>query len=284
MAWTKSEAELARYIIEYLQDLKWEVFQEVMGPAGTADIVARYGSRIWVIECKQSMNTAVMAQADRWKPYAHFVSVAVPHEGRLKEPFEFARRVCETFGIGVLEARPPTGTGYRRTEDGSVTANAVVTQTVAPALHRRPLNGLVTVLRPQHKTYCAAGTASGKRWTPFKETAMAVKNYVWAHPGVDAKTLIKGIKHHYRTPITAVVQIVSLSEQGVISGVRVERTGRQIRFYPEVAGLSERQAGAGVIPGAPVSPVKPSPTLGATRTPERRTNKPTAAPVRSVRR
>ena len=103
---------------------------------------------------------------------------------------------------------------------------------------------------------------------------MAVKNYVWAHPGVDAKTLIKGIKHHYRTPITAVVQIVSLSEQGVISGVRVERTGRQIRFYPEVAGLSERQTST--TPGAPVSPVKPSPTLGATRTPERR-QKPSAA-------
>ncbi len=255
MAWTKSEAELARYIIEYLQDHKWEVFQEVIGPAGTADIVARFGNRIWVIECKQALNLTVMEQADRWKPFAHFVSIAVPWDGKVKSQFEFGRRVCETLGIGVLEARSPTGMSWHHTADGSVMPSGAVVQSVPPALHRRPLNGLITALRPQHKTYCAAGTSAGKRWTPFKETAANVQNYVWKHPGVDAKTLIKAIKHHYRTPVTATIQIVSLSEQGVIAGVRVERQGRTIRFYPQVAGLSEQAK-------PPAIPVVPSPTLG----------------------
>lgn len=265
MSWAKSEVEVARQVVQYLQDQRWDVYQEVGGPAGTADIVARYGARLWVVECKQALNLTVMEQADRWKPYAHMVSVAVPVDGRERAQFEFGKKCCAQNGIGVLEVRDPSAsniilsavTARPAAVAASLRAGQPVQQTVDPVLFRRPLRGLVDLLRPQHKTYCEAGTASGKRWTPFKETALAVRNYVWRNPGVDAHTLVKNIKHHYRQPITAVVQLIDLAERGVIEGVRVERSYRKILFYPQIAGL--RPAAS----ATPASRVKPARLPGA---------------------
>lgn len=245
MSWAKSEVEVARLVVQYLQDQKWDVYQEVGGPAGTADIVARFGKRLWVIECKQALNLTVMEQADRWKPYAHMVSVAIPVDGKERAQFEFGKKCCAQNGIGVLEVRDPSvsnimySTLSAKSEEAATAfrAGQPVHQTVDPTLFRKPLQGLADLLRPQHKTYCEAGTASGKRWTPFKETALAVRNFVWKNPGVDAHTLVKSIKHHYRQPVTAVVQLVDLAERGVIEGVRVERQYRKILFFPQVAGL-----------------------------------------------
>lgn len=243
MSWAKSESDFARLIVQYLQDEKWEVYQEVEGPSGIADIVATGGPRnslLWVIECKQSLNLTVMDQADRWRPYANMVSVGIPVDGRERSQFQFGKKCCELNGIGVMEVRDPSTSRILASMTGEASrdkATQPVRQTIAPALFRKPLKGLAQLLRPQHKTYCEAGTAAGKRWTPFKETALAVRNYVWKHPGVDAHTLVKNIKHHYKQPVTAVVQLVDLAERGVIEGVRVERAYRKILFFPQVAGL-----------------------------------------------
>lgn len=231
MSWASKETEVAAQVVSWLTSQHWDVYQEVGGPEGTADIVARFNGRIWVVEVKQSLNLQVIEQAYRWHPYAHMVSVAYPSESKTrgKPHMVFGRQVCEKFGVGVLEVFEPTAWTQR-----------VVQQTISPQLRRKPLRGLEAQLHERHKTYCAAGTAAGKRWTPFKETAEAVKAFVWANPGVDAKTLVYKIKHHYRSPVTAVVQIVTLSEQGVIPGVEVRRDGKLIRFFPKVAGITAK--------------------------------------------
>jgi hypothetical protein len=76
----KSEAELAAQIVAWFADKPYEIFQEVQyGRCGpVADIVARSGRIIWVIEAKMTLGLSVLGQADSWRPYAHYVSIATP--------------------------------------------------------------------------------------------------------------------------------------------------------------------------------------------------------------
>ena len=80
------ETDLAKSVIAWLQDLKWEVYQEVQvfsyGPI--ADIVATFGAITWVVETKISFSLKVMSQAEQWTPFSNLVSVAVP-TGRFKD-------------------------------------------------------------------------------------------------------------------------------------------------------------------------------------------------------
>ena len=64
------ELELAKSVVEWLQDQHWEVYQEVQRYSTTADIVAVQGPLVWVVECKTSLSIGVMLQASRWM--AHY--------------------------------------------------------------------------------------------------------------------------------------------------------------------------------------------------------------------
>src|SRR6185295_4535729 len=79
-----TEADLARYIVGYFQNLQWEVYQEVqLSTQGSrADIVVTQGKLVGICECKQSLGLPVLEQAYEWKPYAHFVWVATWYKSR----------------------------------------------------------------------------------------------------------------------------------------------------------------------------------------------------------
>ncbi len=76
--WPATEVELARPVVAWLGDLGWEVFQEVSAGGSVADIVARRGPVLWVVEVKRSLGLSLLGQAHAWKRRAHRVSVAVP--------------------------------------------------------------------------------------------------------------------------------------------------------------------------------------------------------------
>jgi hypothetical protein len=176
---------VAKGIIGYLADLQWEVFQEVTGSVGRADIVARQDSLIWIIETKTAFGLPVIEQGKRWIPHAHLVSVATPsHVG------EFGKEVCRLFGVGILSS----GRTY---SDGSGT-----TEILRPRLNRKPLR--LPKLCEEHKTYAPAGTNGGGYFTPFNRTCRDVLNVVTrAGEGMPLKKVIDMVDHHYSSNSTA---------------------------------------------------------------------------------
>jgi len=204
------ETDLAEKVILWLQDQRWDVYQEVTMTGGScADIVAVQGKIVWIIECKMSASLSVVEQAYRWSRTANYVSVAVP------KPSFFFEKVCRKFGIGVLSARRE------------------VNEIVSPKLIRISTEKYRSKLLPEHKTYAKAGNADGRRWSPFKNTCLNILNSVRRSPGICMKDLIASTDHHYHTPSTARQCLVKFIEAGIVPGVKVVRDGRFMRVYPE---------------------------------------------------
>jgi len=221
----ESEAALAAVVVSWLRGSDAQVFQEVEHRGDIADIVATRADEVLVVECKLSSNLHLLEQAWRWRERAHRVYIAVPFYGGAHR---FARVVCEKLGIGVLKVTPPSA--YRPKDDpGKV-----------HIIYKSPLRepdasrcSLLSVLRPEHQTYAAAGSPTGARFTPFRATAQALVAYVVAHPGERLRVVLDTIPTHWpkKVSVTAVVKLI---ERGVIPGVRVEGTGREIRIFPVV--------------------------------------------------
>lgn len=217
-----SEEEIATVVVEWLQAQGWEVFQEVQPRrlGIVADLVARRASVLWIIEVKAQFGLRVMQQAYRWIQYGHFVSVAVPHFGRYGMR-SFSAEILRRFGIGALRVDPD---GYREK----------VRVEVVPEFRRRVLADQITKhLREEHKTFAKAGNSASHRFTPFQSTCLAVKKRAEAQPGITMKEMMDGLEHHYAGDVTARTCIRKWAEAGKIPGVRLEREGRQVRFFPE---------------------------------------------------
>jgi hypothetical protein len=215
MSWG-SEADLARAVVGYLEDLHWDVYQEVSDGEHRADIVAVQAPLVTVVETKKSLTFDVIAQATRWHGRAHRVFVAVPY-AKWSGGRQLAFRVCEERGIGVLLCQQ----GYA--------GAASVSEQVAPRLNRRIRDGLAAELRPEHKTFAAAGSASGGHYTAFKGTCRALLRAAQEKPGSTLKELIDSIEHHYATPSSARTHLARWIEDGGIPGLGLEREGRVAR-------------------------------------------------------
>lgn len=231
-----SEADLCRAVVAWLRDQQWEVFQEV-GTGPRADIVAVQSGRVWVIEAKKSFGFPVIEQAIRWRPQAHWVSVAVP-----RAPGGYARDLMKREGIGILAVERPVMGAYADTEQCALALS--VTERLRPRLvrwvdrvdsykkRRSPLQ-MLHRLEPEHKDFCEAGSNCGGHWTPFKRTCRNIQAIVRERPGIHLKELIERSQHHYRSDRTAGSSISEWCFQGKVPGVRCEREGRHVRFYPE---------------------------------------------------
>lgn len=201
------ETEIAKHVIGYLAGLHWEVFQEVTGAQGRADIVARQGSIVWIVEVKTRFGLPVIEQAKRWVPHAHRVSVATP-----TWPGEFGSEVCRLFGIGIL--------GESQTyADGSGTK-----ELLAPRLNRKPWR--MPKLCEEHKTYAEAGTNGGGYFTPFRRTVRIVEEEVRKHPGIRMKDLIDRVDHHYSSNSSARQHLARWILDGKIPGYGIRQDGR----------------------------------------------------------
>src|SRR6185312_5261868 len=132
---------------------------------GRADLAFLRGAVLGVVECKMSLSFELLAQAARWRDYAHEVWIAVPF-AKMSEGRHEAFQVCRKhYGFGVIEVQDDDEVRLR---------HPVQRATIDPAL----LNSL----RPEHKTGGElAGTNRGGHFTTFKETAARWAAYVAAH-------------------------------------------------------------------------------------------------------
>lgn len=209
-----SERELAAAVVAWLEG-GWDVYQEVAGNCGVADIVAvdKDGPRLWIIECKTSFSLAVLSQAWHWikAGAAHRVSVAVPC-GRNWKTRVFTEAIADAFGIGVLSVN-----------------GTLITDRLTPRLHRK----IVTPIRvyEEQKTECKAGSSRGGHWTAFRGTCKAVASFVSENPGCTATELVAGVEHHYASTSSARSSLIQWARTGRVPGVRID-SKRPARFWP----------------------------------------------------
>ena len=224
-----SEVELARPVVAWLRDQGWEVYQEVQykDNSPVADIVAKQGKILWVVEVKRSLTFDLIAQAEKWRGFAHLVSVAVPSVIRdgANDGRGMAQRVLAWLGIGLINV----SRWEMSTERFSV--NVVI----SAGLNRKITNWLAVGLREKQKTFAEAGNAVGLRWSPFAETCRQILGVVENNPGIGTKELIGKITFHYADENSARTNIVKWAQLGSIRGVRVEKENRRLRFYPDAS-------------------------------------------------
>ncbi len=199
------ETEIASAVVVELQDMGWEVYQEVqvnaLGPI--ADIVAIRGSVSWVIEVKRSRTFAVLDQAQEWLRCANMVSVATPRT-KTRGPSRTWCHVLEHFGIGWWVG------GQVHTW---------------PRLSRKlpPSGGIASVLHEEQKTVCLAGSANGGHWTPFRATVDRLKKVVREFPGIRLSEAVEKADHHYASRNGAISSLRSYINSGVIKGLECRR-------------------------------------------------------------
>lgn len=225
MLWN-SEEDFAATLVDWLRDLKWEVYQEVQSHRGDsrADIVAVQGRLLWVIETKLSFSLELLWQAWQWKHWAHYVSVSVPAGMQGSKGKRMTQHFCRLMEIGLLVGRRA---GYTKLEGGEFD------EEIAPRLDRKANVGPIRdTLTEEHKTYAKAGNSHGLFYSPFRATCDRVKKAVTQQPGLTMKELIDGIETHYQSTATARSSLAKWIDKGVVEGVRSERDGRFLRLYP----------------------------------------------------
>lgn len=206
-----TEADLIRNLIPCLTDWGWDIYQEVEGPGGRADIVAARGNIQWAIEAKLSFGLPVIEQANNWRKWCHYSSVAVPStSGR----GWFAREICQERGIGIMTVQ--------MWEEGAMQ------ESVKPRLNRRPV---LLKLHEEQKTFCEAGSNRGGHWTPFKRTCRNLVDAVRKNPGMEFKALIKQLDYHYSSFASARPCLLKFITTGVIPELRTEIVAGKLRVF-----------------------------------------------------
>jgi hypothetical protein len=206
-----SEVDLAAVVVEWLEVLGADVYQEVeLLPRGIrADIVARVRAELWIIEVKTSVSLALIEQAMERRRFAHRVFIAAPTGRALA-----GQNVCAELGIGLLDVYVGGGSTY----------NPSRVKEVCPSRrwNSRPVK-LASRLRPEHKTHAKAGEPSGGHWTRFNGTCEELLQIVRAagSEGIALKEAIS-TKHHYSSLAGARSSLASWIRDGRMPCVRLE--------------------------------------------------------------
>lgn len=226
-----SEAALAKIAIEWLQTDNWEVYEEVSpwgGSGSRADIVARKGKIVWVIETKQNFSLNLLEQSERWRHYAHFVSMCVWYNGRIND---IVSKICRSFGTGLITIRKEKQFAEYR-----------VTEHVEGAFNRRAdTKPIKEMLIAENQDTVSAGTKSHRYNTPFKITAKKIVQIVRENPGISIEEAVR-FRHHYADNKKAKINIISAIEKKIISDLRCEKRAGKYFLYP--AGNAEKECNA----------------------------------------
>lgn len=216
------ETDLAKQIVEWLQEQHWEVYQEVLRYSTTADIVAVQGPLVWVIECKTTLSIGVMLQASRWM--THFRSVAVP-SARHSRPRNAAFQVARShFKVGVITVSP---------HSFAYSDTAIEEEVAAPYMreYRELALRLRDTLEPEHKTFAPAGSADGKKWTPYKRTIRDVRSFLEKNPGSTMRQIQEDIgRGHYASPASMRGNLGKALEHWE-DWCRVDRDHKPFKYY-----------------------------------------------------
>ncbi len=216
------EAALAAVVVAWLVELGADVYEEVELSRGgiRADIVARLGAELWIIETKASLSLSLVGQCMERRRLAHRVYAAAPCR-KLRISDELFRDV----GIGLLDVRLGTQHAWDPAR--------IVEMVPSKRWNTRPV-ALAGQLRPEHKTHARAGAPAGGHWTPFRETCENLARAVAREPGITLKAAIAAIEHHYRSIAGARSSMATWIKAGKVPGVRLEAG----KLYPSAVALS----------------------------------------------
>lgn len=217
-----TEAELAGAFMAHLEQLGWDCYPEVSVNRGgsRADIVARKGALIWVIEAKLRFGVDVCDQAKAWIGWAHYISVLVP--GGRGERNPVLTDWLRYRGIGLIRAEKET---YRR--PASVEFNNCVPGRLHRSAHKQA-KYIAEHLHPDMKRF-APGTNGGYS-SPWRRTMDASVSYVLQYPGCTLKDIVANIAHHYYSDTTARSCLLKWLEHD--KRVEMRREGRSITLHP----------------------------------------------------
>jgi hypothetical protein len=223
----QSEEALAEMVVKWLKNNGWTVYQEVqLNRYGStiADIVAEKAGIYWIIECKLNFSFSVMSQADRWKNFANFVSIACPYT----KVWPFKEKLCKLLDIGVITVAYERS--YSCYSTNIVDKHGIIER--VPKIEQILLHkSLINCLTEKHKTFAKAGNNYGARLTPFKLTVENLIAYVKQNNGCLLKEAIKNIKHHYSTNNSAKGCLSRLINSDVIKELYIERAKEGNRVY-----------------------------------------------------
>jgi|WetSurMetagenome_2_1015567.scaffolds.fasta_scaffold152278_2 hypothetical protein len=204
------ETELAQHFVDYLAgfDLYFEVDYH-----RCIDIVALNGNISAAYEVKTSFNFKVLEQAVDNAKYFNFSYVAVPDFN----DWMFQRKLCETFGVGLLvyDAKK----GYND-----------VREIVHPKLNRHADNKKLRNKLREYNKMSLPGARSGDTYkvTAFQVTVEDAVRYVRHHPGCSIKEMVSNINHHYGSDRLAAVNLYQWIHKEVIKEIRLENKGLYI--------------------------------------------------------
>jgi len=221
----KSEEEFAEIIVKWLKKNGWEVYQEVQVnkySGSIADIVALKNGKYWIIECKLNFGFKVMAQADNWKNFANYVSIAVPYTKKVL----FKIKLCKLLNIGILTVN------YNNWAlDKSISERWQIEEDLKASEQELKYKNLISQLTERHKTFAKAGNNYGKRITPFKLTVEKLINYVKENNGALLKDAVKKIDHHYSTNNGAKTSLAEMINRDIIKRLYLDRKKEGNRVY-----------------------------------------------------
>jgi hypothetical protein len=221
-----NEQAVAEVVAAWLEAAGADVYQEVVVSGGVADIVARVGVEIWIIEVKTSLSLALLVQAMDRRRLAHRIYIAAPTTRTMRD----VEPLCKELGVGLLEVR--TGNFEDRYE---FYQPKVTERTRSRRWNRRPVE-LAGKLKPEHKTHAKAGAVgAGGRWTPWRNTIEQLARAVRAEPGIVLKAAIAEIDHHYSSAACARSSLAKWIAEGSIPGVTARREAGVLRLYPAEA-------------------------------------------------
>lgn len=214
-----TETDVAAVLVSYLERNGADVYQEVTVRGGVADIVARVGVELWIVEVKTSLSLALVIQAMERRRQAHRVYIAAPPSRSLRE----VGMICHEVGIGLFSVR---------TIESWHGQQLVSVEVEGRRWNRRPVD-LASRLSPEHKTHAKAGAVGAAgRWTPFRNTCEQVARIVERNPGATIREVIEKTKHHYSTDAVARSSLAKWVQEGAIERVVAKQVDGKIRLYP----------------------------------------------------
>jgi hypothetical protein len=213
----RTEQDLAKDVVEWLENQRWDVYQEVKAFGHIADIVAIGSNLVWVIECKRSLTLSVMEQAYGWR--THLRSIAVPYTKRKKNGRSLAYEIAKNYlKIGVIEV---SNFGIREVVNAPLMKE-----------YSNSANHLESLLREEHKHFAKAGSNSGGYYTPYQATIKAIKKFIGTNPGSTLKEIIDVLgKGHYASNSSCRQSLNLALTNWEKDWCRCERGHGTVRFY-----------------------------------------------------